>query len=307
MAMAENPVNGNVFCTVAGGGTNLIYYQAGGSGNFVSWSVNSTAGNWYAIACKADGEMYAAIGSGGMYFYSLDTSSYHRNYQSLISGNYNRNPADNPQAWLDIGATNRMKPFDGKTGSQASKATPMVYHVEVGAAFDSVAILNCANTSVRIQTDSPSYDTTVSTGATDIVKTNLAGTASTHLTVTVNKTAGTALLGELVIGNKHELGMMLYNPEVGITDYSVKEVDEWGNWIITERAYSKRLTCIIEIANTSLDSVFNLLASCRATPVVWQMSINYSCLVVYGYFRDFSLVIGSRTYSNWNLQIEGLT
>lgn len=298
---AEDPTTGDVYAGVYDGG---IYKQTGGSGSFNLW--NSTSKYWTGLAFDSLGNMYASAYGGGLYYNAVTTGSYHHNYQSLIAGNRNYHPALNPTQWLDLGATNRLRPFDKKTGSQATKATPMVYHVAPGAPFNSVAILNCDNTSVRIQTDA-SYDRTISTLATDIVLTDLDGGSGTHLTVTVNKTAGTAKLGELVIGNSQEIGTMLYAPEVGITDYSIKEVDEWGNWSVTERAYSKRLSCILEILNTDLDEIFNLLAGYRAVALVWRASTNYSCLTVYGYWKDFSVVIGSRTYSRWSLQVEGLT
>jgi hypothetical protein len=185
----------------------------------------------------------------------------------------------------------------------------MVYHIAPGVDCDSIAILNCENTSVRIQTDySPAYDTTISTGAKDIVKTDLAAyaNAGTHFTITINKTAGTAKVGEIILGNVTDIGALTPTPEVGILDYSIKEVDEWGNWSVTERPYAKWMSCSLELDTDQIDTIYNLLGSYRATPVVWIGSSSYSCLILYGFFKDFSMIVGSRDKSKWELSIEGV-
>lgn len=253
--------------------------------DYSSWSGGTT----YALGDKA-----------------MRTTGVHHNYESLQAGNLNNTPESSPSWWLDLGATNRFKPFDSVPETQATKATPMVYHIAPGVAFNSVAVLNCDNTSVRIQTDN-GYDQTVSTLATDIIKTDLSGAAGTHLTVTINKTGGTAKVGEIVAGNYTDLGTMDMNPEVGIIDYSVKEVDEWGNWLVTARGYSKRMNCSLKLANTLIDSIFNLLSAYRAIPVVWVASPSYSCMILLGCFKDFTMVISSRDYSWWELSVEGFT
>jgi hypothetical protein len=125
------------------------------------------------------------------------------------------------------------------------------------------------------------------------------------LTVTINKST-TAAIGELVIGNKTSLGTMKYSPQIGITDYSTKTQDTFGNWTITVRGYSKRLSCNMRIANTSLDSVFKTLSDCRSLMRVWVGDSDYSCLIVYGFYKDFQIVIPYKNWSDCNLEIEGM-
>jgi len=148
--------------------------------------------------------------------------------------------------------------------------------------------------------------------ATDIMKTDLAeigmppiSTAS--VTIIVTYTAGTAKCGEIVMGLKFELGRMKYNPSIGIIDYSIKSADAFGNYSITTRAYSKRMSCDLVIKNTIVDEVFRQLALYRSTPVVYVGSEVYSALIIYGFYKSFEIVIPYPNYSECLLELEGLT
>jgi hypothetical protein len=148
--------------------------------------------------------------------------------------------------------------------------------------------------------------------ATDIMKTDLAvigvppiSTAS--VTVIVTYTAGTAKCGEIVMGLKFEIGSMRYSPSIGIIDYSIKEVDAFGNYSITTRAYSKRMSCDLKIKNTIVDEVIRQLTLYRSTPVVYVGSEAYSALIIYGFYKSFEIVMPYPDFSECNLELEGLT
>jgi hypothetical protein len=116
----------------------------------------------------------------------------------------------------------------------------------------------------------------------------------------------TAKVGEIIIGNKETLGDTQYTPSVGIIDYSVKEVDTYGNYTVQERAYSKRLTCTTVILNTALDATYNTLAGVRAMACVWVGSELYASMIVYGFYKDFSIILSYKNFSLCELEIEGL-
>jgi hypothetical protein len=152
------------------------------------------------------------------------------------------------------------------------------------------------------------YSETVTTGAskTDVVKMDIPQKAAGILTVTINKST-TAKIGELIIGTKTSLGTMRYSPQIGITDYSSKSQDTFGNWTIVQRSYSKKLSCDLIITNTNLDTVFKTLSGYRSTMLVWVPNITtYSALIVYGFYSDFSIVVSYPNYSECSLEIEGM-
>lgn len=153
------------------------------------------------------------------------------------------------------------------------------------------------------------YSETVTTGTskTDLVKTDLVQKAAGIITVTVNYTAGTPKLGELIVGVKTSLGTMRYSPTIGITDYSTKEVDVYGHYSIVQRSFAKRMTCSLIILNTDIDEVVRLLSLYRSTELVWIGDANYNSLIIYGYYKDFQVIFSRPLSSDCSLEIEGLT
>lgn len=153
------------------------------------------------------------------------------------------------------------------------------------------------------------YSETVTTGTskTDLVKLDIPQKANGILTITVNYTAGTAKIGELIVGVKTSIGTMRYNPSIGITDYSTKTVDTFGHYSIVARTFAKRLNCSLMILNTAIDEVIRLLTLYRSTELVWVGDANYNSLIVYGFYKNFQVVFARPQSSDCSLEIEGLT
>lgn len=233
-----------------------------------------------------------------------------------------------PLFWKEVGATNRWKVFDEKFGSQTEQANLITYELTPGL-IDSVALLNMDALSVEITlidpTDGVVYNETVnliSTWAiidwytyffeefsviTDVVKMAIPLYGSAVLKIEVAYAGSTAKIGCIIPGKQMSLGNTLYSPSVGIADYSTKTADDDGNYTITEKSYSKKLSCDVSLPNTSLDEVCRALTNYRAIPTVWVGMTNYSAMIVYGFFKDFSIVMPGPSYSKCSLEIEGLT
>jgi hypothetical protein len=258
-------------------------------------------------------DIYAAVGVSGDIYISRyrGGSEIHKVYESLIDSNTGNFPPSDVLAaipkWLTISSTNKWKVFDGKTTDQMIKVSPAVYVITPGVAFNSMALLNLDATSVTIDVDDPAYSEVVDTGATDIVVLNLSGDADSILTITMTNSVGSVKCGEIILGNYTSLGTFRPIPTVGIVSYSTKTQDVFGNYTILSRSFSKRMSCQIQIQNTSLDSIYNLLVGYRDIPLVWIGSNLYSCTIIYGFYKDFSIVISSIKISDCNLEVEGLT
>lgn len=235
-----------------------------------------------------------------------------------------------PLWWKEVSSTNRWKAFDVKVGSQTEQASLISYQIKPGL-IDSVAFLNVDASSISLTVTDPVegevYNETISlvsvlsfvdwygyffepvgTRITDVVRFAIPLYASATLDIAIAYAAsGIAKVGAIIMGLKSLLGVTLYNPVLGITDYSVKTADEYGNYTILERAYSKRMTCDMRILNTSLDEVHRLLAIYRSTPVVWVGIAEYSSMIVYGFYKDFSIVMPGPRHSDCSIEIEGMT
>jgi hypothetical protein len=245
-------------------------------------------------------------------------STTHTLYQSLQDGNVGQTPgAVGASAWwLDYGLTERWCVFDAKVGSQASRAGSITYEIDPGP-FDSIALLNIEAESITVTVEDVGggggtitwNKTTLADGLfmSDVVKTDFPLTYLTpHLVIKIDYPGETAKVGEIVVGVKESLGSTQYNPAISIIDYSVKETDTFGNYTVLERAYSKRLSCQTIIENTALDATYNILAEHRAVAAVWVGSEEYASMIVYGFYKDFSIEISYPTVSICSLEIEGL-
>ena len=235
--------------------------------------------------------------------------AYHKCYEALLGTNLNKFPPNNligtSPYWLELESTNRWKVFDAKTGSQTSNTTTITY-VLVPGAFDAIAFFNLDATTINIDITDPVYSGTITlSGATEAVKLDISGSATATLTITINKT-GTPLCGEIVLGLQYAMGTTLYDPDLGITDYSIKDTDDFGNYVFLERAFSARNSFDLLFANTVIDAAFEMIAAYRATPLVWADEKD-AALLTYGFYKNFDMQIISPNWSTVTVEIDGLT
>lgn len=251
---------------------------------------------------------------------------------SLVSSNTST-PGTDATKWQDLGVCNKCAMFDRQVSTQTTGTT--TFSVTIAAApnfVDSIALLNLDGLTVRVTvTDAgaspPLFDQTydLETSFVDdwyeyffepfvfrdqLVITGLPLYLNAQIKVTINGT-GTVGIGEFLYGILYTLGD--YGTEqgatIGIIDYSRKDTDpDTGVVTFTERAYSKRMSATFLLDNTGLRNVQRLLADVRATPSVYIGSDDetYEPLVVYGFYRDFSIDIAYPTRSLCRLEIEGL-
>ena len=309
-------------------GTTLIVNMTvnGGAGTPADWKISY---GWNVGAAYLDGDRV-----------QLSTTNNHRIYEALVNVTGGTSPELDVllavPKWLEISATNRWKAFDVKVGTQTSQATSITYTITPGVIVDSIAFLNLDAVTIRVVSTDPVagvvYDNTtdlissVITGAdpiydwysyffstqfmlTDVVLLDLPPYLNTVLSITITYTGGTAKVGGIVMGVQSNLGITQYSPSIGIHDYSIKEADAWGVLSVVERAFSKKMSCDILIEKVSIADVQNILASYRATLLVWVASDDaaLTSLIIYGFFKDFNIVIGYPTFAICSIDIEGLT
>ncbi|MEG8025037.1 hypothetical protein QP162_12560 [Sphingomonas aurantiaca] len=224
----------------------------------------------------------------------------HRVYESAIAGNVGDDPIAASGKWIDVGPTNRWAMFDQALGSLTSAANAITVTL-TAAAIQAVALLDVTAATVRLQ--ATGYDRTIaaSAGATTFLDLP-AGT--TRVTVTI--AGGSVSVGTLLVGKLVGLGVTEGSPTSGITDYSRKDVDDFGAVTIVERAWSKRMAAKSLITTASIDVVANRIAAVRAVPSLWIGLDGLDSLTVYGFFKEFSIEVGETT-SKLSLSIEGLS
>lgn len=251
--------------------------------------------------------------------------------RSLVASNVGNVPTGltSDTKWVKVSETNRWKMFDLKTTSQTFNTTSIDVTL-VGLSFaDSVFAGNLDGASIQFigkdQFNVEFYNETVSLVSTegiydpytyffsplvyltDIVMTDLPIYALANYRVIISKT-GTAKCGTLLIGKLIDVGGTEYGMQIGITDYSVKSaLNEFGDFTITERAYSKNMTLSTYVENTNVNSLINQFNLYRATPLVWLGSDSFSSSFIYGFYKDYGVIVQYVTHSKINFEIEGLS
>jgi|GEM_PF-657790 len=223
----------------------------------------------------------------------------HRVYEALVA-NTGADPLAVGGQWLDTGPSKRWAPFDQALGTVAQADGLMTMRLDT-ARIEGVALLDVTGATVRVQADG--YDRTQAVTGGAVTFLDLGGKA--RVTVTIAG-AGSVSVGTLLIGRVVALGTTEASPTAGITDFSRKDVDDFGEVAIVKRGYAKRMTAKALIRTDALDIVANRIATVRAMPSLWIGQDGLDCLTVYGFFRDFGIEVGAGV-SKLSLSIEGLS
>jgi hypothetical protein len=255
----------------------------------------------------------------------------HDIYESLQSANIGRDPTDAAQAawWTRVGSTNKWRMFDDSPSQQSAIGSVLAVSLVPGERIDTVALMNISAASVTItQTDAVDglvYDETyplISDSGiqdwyayffepivrlSDFTVGDLYPYISSVIGITLDDPGSTVLCGECVIGLSRELGDTQYGAKVGIADYSIKQADDWGNYTVVARSFAKTAEFVLWIEPGLVSEVHGLLASYRATPIVYFGADAYTATMVYGFFKDFSIEIAYPSFSVCSLTVEGLT
>jgi hypothetical protein len=253
----------------------------------------------------------------------------HAVYESLQAANTGRSPAASPEWWIRVSPTNRWKAFDRANSSRTEQALSLYYELTTGQVINSVGLLAMRSvTTARVRMTDPTfgvvYDRTIdnissiaestwhdwlfgvriersSVALTDLPSYPNA-TVRVDLTGLVDMAIGVMLLGQqIVIGHS-----ISHGAAVGITDYSRKEADEYGEYNLVRRSFARRASFPVNVMNVEVDGLIDLFAEIRAEPCLWVGGV-YDSLTVYGFYKEFEIVIGNPVMSECLLEIEGMT
>lgn len=277
-------------------------------------------------------EAYAAWSAGTTYAKDAKVDHGTHYFNSLVNSNTGNDPDTSPTFWANIGPDNKHAMFDSQVSTETTKATsPLTVTIACGI-VNSVALIGLTGSSVTITVrdngaSPPVYTRTVGLDGTiildwymyffepfvqlgEVVLTDLPPYALGRITMTLSG-GGAVSIGELIVGTVYVLGAVgtEQGATVGIIDYSRKDTDpDTGVTTFTRRAYSKRMSGQFLVANNQINGVQRILADIRAVPSVFIGSelTDYAPLVVYGFYRDFSIDIAYPTQSWCRVEVEGL-
>jgi hypothetical protein len=230
--------------------------------------------------------------------------------------------------WKIIGAINRYKMFDNVISTQTSRTGTIVVTVVPAQVANAVAFFGLVGNTINVtmtdpvegtvynQTKSLQDNTLINNWYAyffegiyqkdDAVFADLPSYINGSIIVTIDAGAGTAKCGEMVMGRQQTLGVSNFGTSVSIQDYSIKTVDDFGNVVIQERAFSKRADYDVTVETPLVSAVQKLLADIRTTPTVFIGEDDKPETVVYGFYKQFNIVISTPSISDCSIEVEGL-
>jgi hypothetical protein len=253
-------------------------------------------------------------------------------YISLVNSNTGNLPdAVGSTFWSQTGPDNKHAMFDAQISTATTATSPLIVSVKPGIA-NSAAFLGLVGTELTVtmidNTGGPTvYTRTVNLDGTiitdwymyffepfvqlgEVVLTDLPPYSNGIITMTLTS-GGSVAVGEFLVGAVYQIGEndLEHGATIGIIDYSRKDTDpDTGVVTFVPRAYSKRMSGQFLLANGAISGVQQILASIRATPSVYigSEATDYGALIVYGFYRDFSIDIAYPTHSWCRIEVEGL-
>lgn len=288
----------------------------------VSTSAVETLSNWAAGTYALNAKVLHPLTVNGVTF----------KYQwtSLVANN-TATPGTDATKWLQGDVGNKDAMFDGQVNVSTTGTSPLTVTIRAPLA-NSVGFVGLVGSQLVVTVNdngaNPAvYTRTVNLDGSIIVDfymyffepfVQLGEVVLTDLPpylqgqITMALTSGSPVeVGEMVWGTSYVLSDkgIEQGASVSIIDYSRKDTDaDTGRTTFTRRAFSKRMSGQFMVANDRINSVQRILADLRAVPSVYIGSedAQYAPLVVYGFYRDFSIDIAYPTTSLCRIEVEGL-
>lgn len=259
-------------------------------------------------------------------------------YESLVEDNIGNTPGltSTTSKWLDLGTDNRVVLFDINSSRPSISRTNFSAQIDPNILKQNITTINAIGisrlkniTSIKVsiwQKNSSSlwkrvWDNTYSvTGKNNVLLDGIpyapnygayaaiSGAGKILLEFTVSG-SDTAEAGTVVFGTVNSLGNIEYGAKLGITDYSIKEPDDYGNVTFVKRQYNRDVSVTFNIPNTSVSAVQQLLYDLRATPTYWEITdvADFSSVTNFvGWYTDFNCTISRPSTSTYTLELRSL-
>lgn len=260
----------------------------------------------------------------------VTTPNIHNIYESVQGANTGNDPVtDDGTWWTIVSSTNRWKMFNDVVQEQTIQADVITVTITPTIVTTALAAINVDCASITVTVTDPSegvvYDETFQmTSYSGIINwydyfftaidrkkelsvLGLPPYSQAAIEVTFNDSGETAKVGALVIGTSSFVGDSQYGASFGIIDYSTKTIDAQGRTTITAGAYSDEADIDVVIETARFAEVKKILTDLRTTPSVWIAEDNTEGTIIYGYYREFDVLLTGPVVSMCTLSIEGLT
>lgn len=253
----------------------------------------------------------------------------HMVYKSVDTPNVGNIPGTTPLYWQLVGPTNRWLMFDQEVSTRTVADGSIVATIAPGL-VNSLALLDLIGAHVNVTvTDGPGgpelYNREYPLDGSEVydwyqyfyqpfipvrqvVLTDLPLYGSANITATLTG-GGQVAIGSMIAGAEFYLGELEYGANAGILSFSKKDTNQsTGVTRFRKGRNSKRMGGTFMLDNFAFNNTHRVLSDLDAVPVVWigTDAAGYEPLIIYGFYRDFSIVVSYPTKSLCSIEIEGL-
>ena len=273
------------------------------------------AAEWSSTTSYSTGDQVIVLGTTQRLYEALQSST-------------DSFPPDNPTDWNDLGAINRWKMFDGGTNTQTINADTIEITLEPEGFTNSFSLFNIEAAEARVvMTDAvegvvfdETYNLVDNSGVDTwyayffepillselLADLTLPAYKGATIDITLTNNGSNAKCGLTIIGTEAEIGTTIFGTSVGIRDFSRKEADDFGNFNVVERRFFRLVDYDARIETNKVQFVQRILNDRRAKPTVYIGNVDNPETIVYGYYRDFDIVLSNPAFSNATIEVEGL-
>lgn len=236
---------------------------------------------------------------------------------------------DDDTFWVKLREANRWRMFDQGSTSQTENADTITVSLAISGAVNSIYFGNLDANSIHVEmldiNDNVIYEQTFSlvndsliydwytymfapfTQYKDLYVNDMPIYYSTTINITITKTGSTAKCGVCAIGQRKYVGFTEYGKlRWGIRSYSVKEVNEFGDTILTRRKSKRIATVNAMVSNGSEDGIMEELREQDGYAMVFIVADEFRTTYIYGFYRDFYATAIYPSHSEFNFEVEEL-
>ena len=269
--------------------------------------------------------------ASGTTYSTNDLVTHDKKTWKATTGSTGSEPSDTNTDWAAQGYANKWRWSDDIIGTKTTNSNTIELEIaNPNTLCNGIAFFGLVADSVQVivtdTTDGEVYNTTQSltiseeitdwytyffepySSIQDTVFVDLPMYFGTGVTIDIiiDNTGDTAEVGEIVLGQLTFLGETIYPITTRIIDFSRKTTDDDGNFIIDEKPFIKRAEYAVSVEAEAMSVIQNKLASIRSTPTVFIGDVSFKNSIVYGYYKDFSIVFDTPPLATCNLSVDGL-
>lgn len=231
--------------------------------------------------------------------------------------------------WFRVGTINRFAAFDGIANRPSAVASgSMQWIIQTTGYVTGFALFNLEGESVTVRFRNSSaaiifeqswsltgrgipttwlewftapFDQTFQVAVTDAPS-----TLSPEVEILIDGGSNPASVGEIFLGTVQILGTTTYGTSIEIEDFTTRERDAFGNFVIRERLSTSIVSYTVVVEKSRMQFVDRLLRSRLAKPTVYVGDENWPTTIVAGFPRNIQTVPVAPSISEMLFEVEGL-